>query len=247
MVTIRSRNRWGARAPRSRTTTTWTSRVGATVHYSAGPPTQSVRAIQDFHMDGRGWDDIGYNFLVDREGRAYEGRGWLVTGAHASGFNTSHIGVCFIGSDGEATAAARSTIRALYDEACRRSGRHLDQTWHGGLPGQSTACPGSDLRVWVQSGMPADGGGVGGEEMLVGLSKGDRGELVKYLQASITYAGGELPRFGVDGHYGDETAEALRQVRASVGSEAKPGWGDTVTGYGAAQLHRAVARAEAGR
>lgn len=154
-----SRSAWGARAPRSRTSTTWAARTGFTVHYSAGPPTQTPRQIQNFHMDGRGWADVGYNFLVDRRGNVYEGRGWLTVGAHASPYNTSHIGVCFIGRDGDATPAAKAAIRGLYDEANRRAGRTLSRSWHGGLSGNSTSCPGADLRSWVRAGMPGGSGG----------------------------------------------------------------------------------------
>jgi hypothetical protein len=158
LVNIRSRSSWGARAPRSRTTTTWAARTGFTVHYSAGPPTQTPRQIQNFHMDGRGWADVGYNFLVDQAGNVHEGRGWLTVGAHAAPHNTSHIGVCFIGRDGDATPAAKAAIRGLYDEANRRAGKVLSRTWHGGLSGNSTSCPGADLRSWAQAGMPASGG-----------------------------------------------------------------------------------------
>lgn len=95
-------------------------------------------------------------------------------------------------------------------------------------------------------GRPAygSGGSAGGaEDDVIGLELGDTGEPVKALQVLITYAGQPLPRHGVDGDYGEETAEALRQVRASVGSEAKSGYGDRVTGWAYAQLMRAVARA----
>jgi hypothetical protein len=97
-------------------------------------------------MDNRGWADVGYNFLVDSQGNIYEGRGWLTVGAHAAPHNTSHIGVCFIGRDGDATPAAKAAIRGLYDQACRLAGRTLQRTWHGGLSGNSTSCPGADLR-----------------------------------------------------------------------------------------------------
>mgnify|MGYP000161295347 CR=1 FL=1 len=146
------RAEWGARPPRDRTTTSWPSRTEFVVHHSEGPVTQSVRSIQDFHMDGRGWDDIGYNFLADHRGRIYAGRGWLVVGAHATGHNTSGIGVCVIGSDGaDITAAARRAVRELYDEACRRAGRQLARRGHGDV-GQ-TDCPGRVLRAWVHHGM----------------------------------------------------------------------------------------------
>nr|WP_121182425.1 peptidoglycan-binding domain-containing protein [Nocardiopsis sp. Huas11] len=158
MPNIISRSGWGARAPRSGVSAVWRSRTGFTVHYSSGPPTQTPRQIQDFHMDGRGWSDVGYNFLVDHRGRVYEGRGWTTVGAHAAPHNVSHIGVCFIGGDGDATDAAKVAIRSLYDEANRRAGRTLAKTYHGGLSGNSTSCPGSDLRSWVRAGMPSSGG-----------------------------------------------------------------------------------------
>ena len=57
-----------------------------------------MHVIQDFHMDDRGWWDIGYNFLIGQDGRIYEGRGFSVQGAHCSGWNTQTLGsVIFIG------------------------------------------------------------------------------------------------------------------------------------------------------
>ncbi|GAA1464133.1 N-acetylmuramoyl-L-alanine amidase [Nocardiopsis exhalans] len=155
MLTIIGRSGWGARPPTDRTTVAWADRTGFAVHYSAGPPTQTPGQIQDFHMDDRGWSDVGYNFLVNRDGTVFEGRGWLVVGAHAAPHNTSHIGVCFIGSEGDATDAAKESMRLLYHEANFRAGRSLAQTWHSGLPGQATECPGADLRSWVMAGMPS--------------------------------------------------------------------------------------------
>ncbi|WP_184077263.1 peptidoglycan recognition protein family protein [Nocardiopsis mwathae] len=155
MVYIRSRSSWGARSPRNRQGVSRARRVEFTVHYSQGPTTQTPRQIQNFHMDSNGWADIGYNFLVDRSGVVYEGRGWNVAGAHAAPRNVQGIGVCFIGRDGDATDAAKRSIRALYEEACRRVGRRLRMRGHRDI--NSTSCPGDDLYAWVKSGMPVDG------------------------------------------------------------------------------------------
>jgi Putative peptidoglycan binding domain len=79
----------------------------------------------------------------------------------------------------------------------------------------------------------------GGDDV-IGLKKGDSGERVKELQASLGYAGFPVP---VDGSYGTKTAAAVLAMRKALGSTATDG--DEVTGYAAAQLRKAVARAEA--
>jgi hypothetical protein len=98
----------------------------ALVHHTAGAapatPAQSaaiVRGIYAYHVKGNGWDDIGYNFLVDRFGQVFEGRyGGIernVVGAHAQGFNTGSVGIALLGSfNGRTpTAAERSALVRL--------------------------------------------------------------------------------------------------------------------------------------
>lgn len=159
--TIVSRTAWGARPPRSVATVAWSDRTGVAVHHSAGPTSQTVRQIQDFHMDVKGWSDIGYNFLVDQAGLLYEGRGWTARGTHSAGENVSHVAVCWVGNSTavEPTAVALATIRWVYDEACRLAGRVLQYSGHGQLPGENTQCPGDQLRTWIAQGMPTTEGG----------------------------------------------------------------------------------------
>ena len=57
-----------------------------------------VRAIQDLHIDGNSWNDIGYSFLIGGDGNVYEGRGWNVQGAHTQGFNDVGYGIDFMGN-----------------------------------------------------------------------------------------------------------------------------------------------------
>src|SRR3954470_10025348 len=79
------------------------------VHHTAGATSYSraqsaaiVRGIEVYHVQGNGWNDIGYNFLVDRFGTVYEGRGGgverNVIGAHAEGFNTGTTGIALLGN-----------------------------------------------------------------------------------------------------------------------------------------------------
>ena len=109
----------------------------AVVHHTAGSndysPAQSlaiVRAIQLYHVRGNGWDDIGYNLLVDRYGQVFEGRyGGIeraVIGAHALGFNKGSTGVAVLGSyggGGISAAARRALVQTL---AWRLDVAHVD-------------------------------------------------------------------------------------------------------------------------
>jgi hypothetical protein len=87
--------------------------------YSAAQSAAIVRGIQTYHVLGNGWDDIGYNFLVDRFGQIFEGRyGGIdknVIGAHAQGFNTGSTGIAVLGTYNGAgvSASARSAIARL--------------------------------------------------------------------------------------------------------------------------------------
>ena len=135
---IISRRGWGANERLRRDNPAIAKTLtAAIVHHTAGAapatPAQSaaiVRGIYAYHVRGNGWDDIGYNFLVDRFGQVFEGRyGGIernVVGAHAQGFNTGSVGIALIGSyDGRAPSAAeRSALVRLL--AWRLDVAHLD-------------------------------------------------------------------------------------------------------------------------
>ena len=69
--------------------------------YSADQSDDLIRGIYQFHVQSNRWCDIGYNFIVDRFGKVFEGRyGGIdraVIGAHAGGFNTGSTGVALLG------------------------------------------------------------------------------------------------------------------------------------------------------
>jgi len=107
------------------------------VHHTATPnnytPDQAaaiVRGIDVYHVKSNGWNDIGYNFLIDRFGRVYEGRYGGITrnviGAHALGFNTGSVGIALIGNfmTAKPTAAAVQALERLI--AWRLDLAHVD-------------------------------------------------------------------------------------------------------------------------
>jgi hypothetical protein len=109
----------------------------AIVHHTAGSNSYSksesasiVRAIELYHVQGNGWNDIGYNFLVDKYGQIFEGRYGGITrpviGAHAQGFNSGSVGISVIGdySSTSISPAARAALVSLI--AWRLDLAHVD-------------------------------------------------------------------------------------------------------------------------
>jgi len=76
-----------------------------------------IRSIEEYHVRDRAYDDIGYNFLVDRCGTIYEGRpGGIsrpVIGAHTLGFNIGTAGIAAIGSFPTGTPVPKPMIDAI--------------------------------------------------------------------------------------------------------------------------------------
>ena len=147
-----------------------------------------VYAICSYHVNVREWSDIGYNFLVDKYGTIYEGRGGGidagVVGAHTGGFNSYSTGIAFIG-DHTASAPTDAAQGALLRLAAwKLDVHHVDPlgtvtveslgstkypedtivqlpTVAGHRDASVTSCPGGAcyaLLDWFRSGIAAEGG-----------------------------------------------------------------------------------------
>ncbi len=124
LPTIIPRSAWAAPRPKGSPSTgkVEVAFVHHTVNGNDYQPTESaavVRAIADYHMRSNGWNDIGYNFLVDRYGQVYEGRAGgidqAVVGAQAVGWNSISTGIAIIGTFENDTVpdAALNAVAAL--------------------------------------------------------------------------------------------------------------------------------------
>lgn len=165
---IHLRSEWLARP-----TTYWYDKAtvqGAAVHHTAGTNDYSrgetadlLRGIQDYHMDERGFWDIGYNFLIDRWGRIWEGRGGGITntwhGAHSHSFNEYVTGVSMMGTFTDDTppgAAVNGLVSLLAwklslhgvsadGQVMHPSGTQPAIIGHRDVPEAVTECPGQAL------------------------------------------------------------------------------------------------------
>lgn len=137
------------------------------VHCSATPPDRNIRAadIRKTHVEYNQWKDIGYHYVIGRDGRLEFGRPESEVGAHVSGYNQNTLGICLVGGvDGRLKPQANYTpaqkeklielLRALTKKYPR-----AEVCGHRDFPGVKKACPCFDAGAWwagVKGG--ADGG-----------------------------------------------------------------------------------------
>jgi hypothetical protein len=118
-VKIHSRKSWGAKPAKCYVPKT--SPFRATIHHTVTPtndsysPQKRLRQIQSFHMYSNGWCDIGYNYLLSRDGRVWKGRGKGRLGAHVANNNTGNVGISFMGThtSTSATKTQRCKVAGL--------------------------------------------------------------------------------------------------------------------------------------
>ncbi len=149
---VLSRSEWGARSAKCSAGLGKVYRMA--IHHTESPTVDKLsvparlRQIQSYHMDVKGWCDIGYHFLVSRDGRVWQGRPVAQLGTHAGGANTGNIGIAVIGSH-DSTPVTTTQINAIADVVrfhADAAGIAINRTTiKGHREYKSTSCPGDAL------------------------------------------------------------------------------------------------------
>lgn len=150
---IVTRQQWGANPPIGNYVPHNPYRL--TQHHTAGTRVSTLQQgiaemqfIQDFHQNGRGWQDIGYHFCVDDSGRIYEGVPPQYRGTHVGGNNTGNIGISYMGNfhiAGEfPTQSALDSLVRIWSWLSFEFGINPDSLF-GHRDYNATACPGDNL------------------------------------------------------------------------------------------------------
>ena len=120
------------------------------VHCSATPEGKdySVDTIRKWHLQ-RGFSDIGYHYIIYRDGSIHTGRDESVIGAHCKGHNSNSIGVCYIGgvaADGKTPKDTRTTEQkqSLLKLLKELKVKYPKASIHGHRDFANKACPSFD-------------------------------------------------------------------------------------------------------
>ena len=125
--------------------------------WMAGHPlVEKVAEIRRWHVQQRGWRDIGYHWVIDRDGAVAPGRQETEIGAHVEGHNRGTIGICLLGGYGaDATDLFEKNFTAAQDRAIRslitviRSRSSIKRV-SGHNQHAAKACPGFWVSTWHQ-------------------------------------------------------------------------------------------------
>lgn len=125
------------------------------VHCAATKPTMDIglREIRQWHRE-RGWLDIGYHFVIRRDGTVEAGRPHDVIGAHVEGHNYESLGICMAGGidakgkpENNFTPAQFESLRALLDKL-KVDYPSAKIVGHRDLDPKK-ACPSFDVASWL--------------------------------------------------------------------------------------------------
>ena len=116
---------------------------------------EKVDEIRRWHVEDRGWRDIGYHYLIDRDGTVAKGRPVEQVGAHCKGHNTGTIGISLFGGHGSSERDKFSdNFTVEQNVALRELIANLSDTYGvkkvtGHNQYAAKACPGFDVPRWL--------------------------------------------------------------------------------------------------
>lgn len=115
-----------------------------------------VHTIREMHLK-KGWQDIGYHFVIPQNGDVQAGRLEMAVGAHCEGHNFDSIGVCLVGKLHHFQPVQLESLKDLVCELCRNYGLTHEQVFaHYELDKKGKTCPDLDanlLRAFIKTGL----------------------------------------------------------------------------------------------
>ena len=128
------------------------------IHCAATKPSMDIgyNEIRKWHVDQNGWDDVGYHFIIKRNGQYEKGRPEGYSGAHAPSHNGRSIGICLVGGMAEDGGPENNftleqflTLKDLVNMIMDKYSDITEILGHCDVQDNKPNCPGFNVKEWL--------------------------------------------------------------------------------------------------
>jgi|TARA_R100000030_G_scaffold82783_1_gene65653 N-acetyl-anhydromuramyl-L-alanine amidase AmpD len=128
------------------------------IHCAATKPSMDIgyKEIREWHVDQNGWDDVGYHFIIRRNGQLEKARPEGYSGAHAPSHNGRSIGICLVGGMAEDGSAENNftleqflTLKDLVNMVMDKYSDITEVLGHCDVQDNKPNCPGFNVKEWL--------------------------------------------------------------------------------------------------
>ena len=128
------------------------------VHCAATKPSMDIgyKEIRKWHVEDNGWDDVGYHYIIKRNGTVEVARAEAFQGAHAPAVNSKSIAICLVGGmaeDGDAennfTLEQFLSLKDLIKKIKMTNPNIVEVVGHCDVQDNKPNCPGFNLKEWL--------------------------------------------------------------------------------------------------
>jgi N-acetyl-anhydromuramyl-L-alanine amidase AmpD len=128
------------------------------VHCAATKPSMDIgyKEIRKWHVEDNGWDDVGYHYIIKRDGTVEVARAEAFQGAHAPAVNSKSIGICLVGGMAEDGGAENNftleqflSLKDLIKKIKMTNPNIVEVVGHCDVQDNKPNCPGFNLKEWL--------------------------------------------------------------------------------------------------
>jgi len=112
--------------------------------------------IRKWHVEDNGWDDVGYHFIIRRNGKLEKARPEGYSGAHAPSHNSRSIGICLVGGmaddggpENNFTLEQFLTLKDLVNMIMDKYSDITEVLGHCDVQENKPNCPGFNVKEWL--------------------------------------------------------------------------------------------------
>jgi len=128
------------------------------IHCAATKASMDIgyKEIRKWHVEDNGWDDVGYHFIIRRNGQLEKARPEGYSGAHAPSYNSRSIGICLVGGmaddggpENNFTLEQFLTLKDLVNMIMDKYSDITEVLGHCDVQENKPNCPGFNVKEWL--------------------------------------------------------------------------------------------------